>query len=199
MQHDAWQSIPVWLAFGALAAVRLTNHRKLAERLRRREPKAMGDLYDAYGASVYSLIHRIVGDTAAAEDLTQETFLRIWNRFPAFDAETGALGPWVLAVARSRAVDYLRSAHGRMPAMAEIDHPSRFTGIGDPSLAPLRLQRFKEAFDQLAPAQKMMLELAYYEGLSVPEIAERTQQPAADINASLRSALEALRERSGAA
>ena len=125
------------------------------------------------------------------------SFLRVWNRFPAFDAETGALGPWILAVARGRAVDSLRSARGRMPAPAELDHPARFTGIGDPSLAPLRVQHFREAFDKLPPAHKMLIELAYYEGLSVTEMAERTGQPSADVNASLRTALQSLRERSG--
>ena len=153
----------------------------------------MADLYDAFGRAVYSLIHRIVGDTAAAEDLTQETFLRIWNRFPAFDAENGALGPWILTVARCHAVDYLRSARGQIVAFADIDHPSRFTGLGDQALTTERAQRLKDAFTHLAPGDKAVLDMAYYEGLSLAEMAQRTQQPPAAVNASLRAALRTLR------
>ena len=74
----------------------------------------MADLYDKYGRIVYALIYRIVRDTGVAEDLSQETFLRVWNRVQGFDHERGALGPWVLTVARNRAIDYLRSVDGRM-------------------------------------------------------------------------------------
>src|SRR5258708_32034178 len=86
----------------------------LAERRKRREPQAMADLYDRYGRLAYSLILRIVRDPEMAEDLVQETFIRVWSRAQAFDSERGALGPWLLAVARNRAIDYLRSVDGRM-------------------------------------------------------------------------------------
>src|SRR6187399_869412 len=106
--------IPVWLAFAAFQlAVRLGDESGLAERLRSRDPKVIGEIYDRYGRLVYSLIHRIVRDTGVAEDLTQETFLRIWNRAQAFDVEKGALGPWIITVARNRAIDYLRSSAGQ--------------------------------------------------------------------------------------
>jgi hypothetical protein len=75
--------------------------RNLAERLKRREPTAMAELYDRYGKLAYSLIYRVVRDVGVAEDLVQETFLRVWNRAQGFDAERGALGPWLLAVVRT--------------------------------------------------------------------------------------------------
>src|SRR5258708_40017488 len=84
----------------------------LAERLKRRDPQAMADLYDRYGRLAYSLILRIVRDAEMAEDLVQETFLRIWSRAQAFDSERGALGSWLLAVARHPAFPYLRAAAG---------------------------------------------------------------------------------------
>src|SRR5260370_11951449 len=100
----------------------------LAARIKRRDPQAMADLYDRYGRLAYSLILRIVRDREMAEDLVQETFLRVWTRAQAFDSERGALGPWLLAVARNRAIDYLRSAHGRMAPRAyhivEVARPS---------------------------------------------------------------------------
>ena len=78
---------------------------------------------------VYSLILRVVRDTGIAEDLVQETFLRVWNRVQGFDAQKGSIGPWLLAVARNRAIDYLRSAGGRernAVEFEETDHPSLY-------------------------------------------------------------------------
>src|SRR5688572_15287672 len=69
----------------------------LVPRLQRRDPKALADLYDRYGRLVYALILRIVKDAGIAEDLVQETFLRMWNRVQGFDAQKGAIGPWLLA------------------------------------------------------------------------------------------------------
>ena len=113
---------PLWLA---LELSDTTT--ELAERLKRRDPQAMADLYDRYGRVAHSLILRIVHDAEIAEDLVQETFLRVWTRVQAFDSERGALGPWLLAVARNRAIDYIRSADGRMARssyeLVEIENP----------------------------------------------------------------------------
>src|SRR5579863_1438225 len=102
------------------------DDRDLASRLKRHEPEALAELYDRYGRLAYSLIYRVVHDVGVAEDLVQETFLRVWNRSQGFDVERGALGPWLLAVARNRAIDYLRSACGRMSRssleLAETEH-----------------------------------------------------------------------------
>src|SRR5258706_9847549 len=81
----------------------------LASRLKNRDPRAMSDLYDRYGRLAYFLIYRIVANESAAEDMVQETFLRVWNSIHNFDEKRGPLGRWVLSVARNRAIDYLRS------------------------------------------------------------------------------------------
>src|SRR5260370_21991794 len=87
----------------------------LVARMQRRDPDALAELYDRYGRVTFSLILRVVRDTGVAEDLVQETFLRVWNRVHGFDAQKGSIGPWLLAVARNRAIDYLPSAGGREP------------------------------------------------------------------------------------
>src|SRR5271166_4649156 len=110
-----------------LAVQMAGNDRELVERLQRRDAQALAELYDRYGRLVYSLILRVVRDTGVAEDLVQETFLRVWNRVQGFDAQKGAIGPWLLAVARNRAIDYIRSAGGRernTVEFEETDHPS---------------------------------------------------------------------------
>ena len=80
---------------GLLLALELGGHidEDLARGLQKRDPQAMADLYDRFGKLVFSIILGVARDRAIAEDLTQETFLRAWNRAAGFDAEKGALGP----------------------------------------------------------------------------------------------------------
>lgn len=191
--------LPVGLAFGILQAVlRFGDDANLVRRLKAREPKAMNDLYDRYGRLTYSLIFRIVRNPSTAEDLVQETFLRIWNRMQSFDAERGALGAWVLTVARNRAIDYLRSTDGRMQAGAMglelLERPGLFAKLDSTALAIDRVRRLKGAFEKLTAAQRQVMELAYYEGMSQTEMAERLNQPLGTIKTWTRSALKILRD-----
>lgn len=191
--------LPAGLAFGILQVVlRLADDADVVRRLKERDPKAMSDLYDRYGRLAYSLICRVVRNPSAAEDLLQETFMRVWNRVGSFDAERGALGPWVLAVARNRAIDYLRSVDGRMQAGAvdldRIEHPAQFSDIDASTLAIDRVRRLKSAFEKLTPNQRVVIELAYYEGMSQTEMAERLKQPLGTVKTWTRSALKILRE-----
>jgi RNA polymerase sigma-70 factor (ECF subfamily) len=163
----------------------------------------MADLYDRYGRVTYSVIYRIVRNAAAAEDLTQETFLRVWNRVQAFDEQKGALGPWILTVGRNRAIDYLRSVDGRMTRsvveLEKVESPSLFTNP-ESDLANIdRARLLKEAFEKLNANQRTVIELAYYEGLSQSEMAERMKQPLGTVKTWVRSALKVLRDELGEA
>jgi RNA polymerase sigma-70 factor (ECF subfamily) len=170
----------------------------LAARLKRREPAAMGELYDRYGRLAYSLIYRIVRDVGVAEDLVQETFLRVWNRAQAFDAERGALGPWLLAVARNRAIDYVRSAGGKMAKGAlELEYaerPALFINFEADVLSQDQARRVRAAIEKLNENQRHVIELAYFEGLSQSEMAERMGQPLGTVKTWVRTALKNLRE-----
>jgi len=178
------------------------DDRALAERLKRREPAAMGELYDRFGRLAYSLIYRIVRDVGIAEDLVQETFLRVWNRSQAFDTERGALGPWLLAVARNRAIDYVRSAGGRMARgsleLEQAEHPSVFANFEADLLSQDRARRVRGALERLNENQRHVIELAYFEGLSQTEMAERMGQPLGTVKTWVRSALKNLRDELGA-
>lgn len=173
----------------------------LVERLRRRDPDAMGELYDRYGKLAFSVIYRIVRNQSTAEDLLQETFLRVWNRVQAFDQEKGALGPWVLTVARNRAIDYLRSVDGRMAKNAfdleRMESPGVFANLENEILSADRMNHLRGAFDKLNPNQRMVIELAYFEGLSQTEMADRMKQPLGTVKTWVRSALKTLREELG--
>ena len=175
---------------------------ELVERLRKRDPQALGELYDRYGRLTYSLIYRIVRDTGIAEDLVQETFLRVWNRAQAFDAARGALGSWLLAVARNRAIDYTRSTAGRMRnalELEETEHPSAFVDLEKEVLNSDKTRRVRQAIEKLNANQRSVIELAYFEGLSQTEMAERMGQPLGTVKTWVRMALRALRDELGAA
>src|SRR5258706_10738524 len=144
--------LPLGLAYAFLQVVlRFKEDGDLARRLKAREPQAMSDLYDRYGRLAHSLIYRVARNAAAAEDLVQETFLRVWNRAQSFDQQRGALGPWILTVARNRAIDYLRSIDGRMSAGAleldRLENPSLFSNFEDSALSIDRPRRLQGEFD----------------------------------------------------
>jgi len=169
----------------------------LVARMQRRDPQALAELYDRYGRLTYSLILRVVRDTGIAEDLVQETFLRVWNRVHGFDAQKGSIGPWLLAVARNRAIDYLRSAGGRERnaiEYEETDHPALYCDMEKDLLASDKARRVKSAIEKLAPRQRQVIELAYFEGLSQTEMAERMGQPLGTVKTWVRAALKNLRD-----
>jgi RNA polymerase sigma-70 factor, ECF subfamily len=185
-----------------LMAVLAEGDVELVERLQRRDPQALAELYDRYGRLAYSLIVRVVRDGALAEDLVQETFLRVWNRAQGFDAQRGALGPWLLAVARNRAIDYLRSASGRERnalELEEVDHPSLYTNMERDILASDKTRMIRAALEKLTPNQREVIELAYFEGLTQTEMAERMGQPLGTVKTWVRTALKNLREEFGEA
>ena len=191
--------LPVGLSYALLQiTLRFKDDGDLAKRLKDRDPRAMSDLYDRYGRLAYSLIYRVVRNSGATEDLVQETFLRVWNRVQSFDQTRGALGPWVLTVARNRAIDYLRSVAGKMSAGAleldRLESPVMFSNFDDRASSLDRARLLKIAFEKLTPTQRQLIELAYYEGLSQTEIAERMNQPLGTVKTWVRSALKALRD-----
>jgi len=158
----------------------------------------MGELYDRYGKLAFSLIYRVVRDIGVAEDLVQETFLRVWNRAQGFDAERGALGPWLLAVARNRAIDYVRSSSGKMSRGAleleAAEHPAVFVNFEAELLSQDSARRVRVALGRLNENQRHVIELAYFEGLSQSEMAERMGQPLGTVKTWVRTALKNLRD-----
>jgi RNA polymerase sigma-70 factor (ECF subfamily) len=168
----------------------------LIARLQRRDPQALAELYDLYGRSAYALVLRVVRDTAIAEDLVQETFLRVWNRVHLLDSEKGAIGPWLLAIARNRAIDYLRSTAGRERNAIELnetEHAGLYREMESEIMLSDQARRVKAAMEKLAPNYRTVMELAYFEGLSQSEMSIKMGQPLGTIKTWVRMALQSLR------
>ena len=159
---------------------------------------ALEVLYDRYSTLVYSLALRILRNTGDAEDVTQEVFAQLWKQASRFDPQRGAVGAWLSVIARSRALDRLRRrGSGRVTAGAE-----GLDAIPDPApsveLVTASAEQVSAARDALAslPAdQRTALELAYYEGLTQAEIAERTSTPLGTVKTRIRTGLQRIRDR----
>lgn len=165
--------------------------------LQQRDPNALAEIYDRYGQIVYSVFFRITHDEAAAQDLVQELFLRVWNRARAFDASKGSLGTWILSIARHMAIDHMRSAEVRFSTRLRPLHQAEQTGMGhrggNPESVIDQTRTINTAFAQLNPNQKRVLELAYFEGFSQSEIAAKLDEPLGTVKSWMRSAIGRLR------
>ena len=166
----------------------------LARRMKERDPEAAAELYDRYGRMAMTIIMGVVHDRSTAEDLTQEAFLRIWNNAATFDESRTPLTQWVAAVARHRAIDYVRSVECRMNRrMVEVNYAA-----AQPSHATWQRivagDLLRRAMGALSPDQHVALHLWYREGMSHAEIAERTQAPLGTVKTRLRATLHVMRE-----
>jgi RNA polymerase sigma-70 factor (ECF subfamily) len=159
------------------------------------DQSAIAELYDRYSSIVYAVALRVLGDTMAAEDVLQEVFLQLWRNPGAFDAARGNLATWLAVIARNRAIDTLRR---RKP---ESDIEDVIVSVA-PDLAAnadrtRAAEKVRGVLQEMAPAQRAALEMAYFEGLSHSEIASKTGEPLGTIKTRIRAGLMALRKAFG--
>lgn len=170
--------------------------RELVQRLQRRDADAVGEVYDLYGKAVYSLVLRIVRKPETARDLTQEIFLRVWTRSHLFDPQKGSLYTWLMTIARRQALDYVRSVAGRVTRVTDGLEAMELAGGDDVEegfRAAADAQRVRAAMSQLPAEKRQLLELAYFDGLSQSEMAERLKMPLGTVKTWVRGALRELR------
>lgn len=168
---------------GELIAQMAGGHRPALERL-----------YDRHSPVVYTLALRILRNQADAEEVTQEVFLQVWREASRYDPARGTPQAWIVTMARTRAIDKLRARrqgdHQReMAKLERTDAPSAHAN--DDQMADRHL--VLSVLANLSSAQRQMLELAYYEGLTQTEIADRTGLPLGTVKTRIRLSLEQLR------
>ena len=175
----------------------------LVRRAARGDDRAIARLYDRYGAVLYAVAYRIVGQRADAEEVVLEAFAQVWRDAPRFDAERGSVAGWLTMIARSRALDLVRarSRRERMTASAAADRPGSPPAMGDFRPDPAgaldhdeRRRQVQQALDTLSQPQRQAIELAYFEGLSQTEIAERLHEPLGTVKTRVRLGMQKLRE-----
>jgi len=160
---------------------------------------AAGELYDRHSRALYSLILRIVADETEAEDVLQEVFAQAFRQASRYDATRGVVAAWLLMMARSRAIDRIRAKRtrfeGRTGEVERIDQmPDTQPDAASMMLTEEQTRSVQRALGELPLMQRMAIELAYYEGLSHSEIAERLEQPLGTVKTRIRLGLLKLRD-----
>lgn len=160
--------------------------------IRTGDENAMAQLYDRYSPIVYSVALRVLGDTAAAEDVLQEVFMQLWRNPGLFDSTRGNLGAWLAVITRNRSIDTLRKRRPESDiADVLVSAQPDLAGEADRARA---MEKVRGALGKMPPAQRAALEMAYFEGLTHTEIASKTGEPLGTIKTRIRAGLLTLRK-----
>ena len=173
----------------------ITEDQELVRQVARRDQRAFLALYERYSGRVYTLILHMLTDRMQAEEVLQETFLRLWRRADQYDPERGSLLVWLLAIARYTTLERLRF-ESRRPLLSDGIEPSPFLeNIPEPesTLEEARWRSLHLAVQSLPAEQKNVIELAYYQGMSQSEIAEHLDLPLGTVKTRLRTGMLRLR------
>jgi RNA polymerase sigma-70 factor, ECF subfamily len=165
---------------------------ELLARAGRGDADALEQLYRRHGPRAMGVALRVLRERSEAEEVLQETFIEVWRRAREYSPSRGTVEAWLLTIARTRAIDRLRSraARGRMVEAKSAEPPESSPHPPDMlSVAAQEAARVQAALRALPAEQRVALELAYWEGLSQTEIAERTGQPLGTVKTRVRLAL----------
>jgi RNA polymerase sigma-70 factor, ECF subfamily len=162
------------------------------------DQSALATLYDATNRLIYSLILRVLSDVSSAEEVLVDVYTQVWRQAASYDANRGAPLAWMATIARSRAIDRLRSGwqdqRRKEPLDVLGDAPANAASPEETTAAAERQRFVREALNLLTPEQREVIELAYYSGLSHSEIAEKLKQPLGTVKTRTRLGMMKLRE-----
>jgi RNA polymerase sigma-70 factor (ECF subfamily) len=171
------------------------SEEELVSALKNREKVAVEALYDMYSSSLFGVISRIITDTATAEDVLQETFVKIWHSFSSYSTEKGRLFTWMVNIARHLAIDKLRSKDFKnQNKNQELENNVTFIDEQRNTVYKPELLGIKDLVQTLKPEQKLILELVYFKGYTHVEAADELGIPLGTIKTRLRMAILQLRK-----
>jgi RNA polymerase sigma-70 factor (ECF subfamily) len=164
---------------------------RLVARVRAGDQQALAELYDRYSNVVYAVALRVLKDASAAEDVLQDIFLQLWRNPDSFDASRGSLTAWLAVIARHRSIDRIRK---RRPE-TDIEDCVIAGGpdLRDETERNLVIEKVRAALETMNPEQRKAMEMAFFQGLTHTEIAEKTGEPLGTIKTRIRSGLQQLR------
>jgi RNA polymerase sigma-70 factor, ECF subfamily len=161
---------------------------------------AMESLYQRYSRILYSLAYRMVADHQVAEDLLQDAFLAVWRRATSYSPQTGAVRNWLISILHHRTIDYLRRIrrHSTIQEapLEEIEHEGSIASpdVWDEAWQSVKSSQVRAALIKIPTEQRLVIELAYFQGWTHTEIAEGTQIPLGTVKARMRLGLIHLKQ-----
>jgi RNA polymerase sigma-70 factor (ECF subfamily) len=174
----------------------MVSDEELVNRTAQRDEEAFLTLYDQYSARVYALALRMVRDTQTAEEITQDVFLKLWSRSRSYLASRGAFAPWLLTITRNTALDRLRLENRRLPGANQNDPEETWEFIADEEV-PKEEARWRSLYFSvrgLPEEQRLVIEFAYYQGMSHSEIAAHLGWPVGTVKTRMRMGMDQLRQ-----
>ncbi|MFL5658000.1 MAG: sigma-70 family RNA polymerase sigma factor [Ktedonobacteraceae bacterium] len=156
---------------------------------------AMEPLYQRYNRILYSLAYRTVADHQVAEDLLQDAFLSVWRRATSYSSQSGAVRSWLVSIVHHRTIDYLRSVRRRSILKeatweeVEQDERTAFPDVWDEAWRSVQSAQVRAALMNIPIEQRMVIELAYFQGWTHSEIAEGCKIPLGTVKARMRLGL----------
>lgn len=162
----------------------------LVVRIIERDEAAFAMLYDRFAGVVYGTALRVLRDTSAAEDVLQDVFLQLWRNPGAFDSKRGAVAPWLVVIARNRALDRMR----KLSPEVEWNGNAAQGGcnFGDTAEWSVILQRVRRVVSELPDEQRKAVELAFFDGMTQAEIADETGAPLGTVKSRIRTAINTI-------
>jgi RNA polymerase sigma-70 factor (ECF subfamily) len=163
----------------------------LMRRMSQGDSEALAELYDKYGARVHSICFAILKETRAAEEATQDVFMKLWNNADRYELTEAQFAPWLTKVTRNAAIDTLRKERRRSDFAAPIDEIQHLPDTSH--IEDSRWRELRTIFGALSSDQRDVIELAYYHGLSQSEISEHLSMPLGTVKTRIRMGMERLR------
>ena len=168
-------------------------------RIASRDQQAFSNLYDATSRLVYGIVLRLVRDPGIAEDVTMEVYMQAWRTAASFDTSRGSANAWLVTMARSRSIDWIRSCKSRQEQNKQpLDAAPELPDLGlTPEASVLdrdRSNMVRRALFSLPNDQRQLIELAYFSGLSHSEMAEQLSLPLGTVKSRVRMGMTRLRE-----
>ena len=168
----------------------------LIRQVANQERDAFSQLYDRFSTLVFTLALRMLRARSDAEDLLQEVFVQIWRQARSYSAERGSPEAWIVNIARSRAIDKIRSIRRMEKSFVLTDDPARAESSDNVESSAAESEArmaMNSALANLPETQRKVLELAYFDGLTQTEIANRLAEPLGTIKTRMRSGIQRLR------
>jgi RNA polymerase sigma-70 factor (ECF subfamily) len=157
---------------------------------------ALGEVYDQYASFVFGLAKRVIGEPRAAEDVSQEVFLHLWEHPEAFDPARGTLRTWLGTLTHRRAVDHVRreEARRRRTSREAARRPVSIPDVDEMATALVTAETVRSALDVLPREQRECIDLAYFAGRTYREVAEQLGIPEGTAKSRLRLGLRRVAE-----